>query len=80
MDRLRPTEQAIFDVLSDGRLHKRDDLMACLLDPLAERLHLQKHISSLRKKLPTDLIIDAVARDHTIWYRLARRYNGHNDE
>ena len=79
MNRLTPTEQAIYDTLSDGRLHKRNDLMLCLLDPLAERVHLSKHISHLRKKLPNGVIVDAVARDNTIYYRLARVFCSSDD-
>ena len=75
MNKLTPTEQAIYDVLKDGRLHKRDRLMLCLTDELATRHCLQKHMYKLRKKLPQGIILDAVARDNTIWYRLARFLN-----
>ena len=79
MVKLTPTEQAIYDTLSDGRLHKRDDLLGCLADPLSGRKVLQLHIVGLRKKLPDGVIIDAVARQNTIFYRLARRFQVYDD-
>jgi DNA-binding response OmpR family regulator len=77
MNKLRPTEQAIYDTLSDGRLHKREDLLLCLIDPLADKNHLKVHICNLRKKLPPGLLIDCVSLGHKgMFYRLCRHING----
>ncbi len=51
MPQFTPTEQRILNVLSDGMLHSKDELMKCLDDDLAQRSAVDPHISNLRKKL-----------------------------
>jgi len=70
--KLTPTEQRIYEMLSDGRLHKRSELMTCLADALASRQTFNVHMSYLRRKLPKGFMIDCVLRDRTLHYRLAR--------
>lgn len=48
-----PMEKRILAVLNDGDLHKRDELMLCLEDSLANPDNLHAHLKNIRKKLLT---------------------------
>ena len=74
-----PTQQRIWNVLKDGYPHSYHELFSCLADPegaaidrTAGRAVLQNMIKDLRKKMPTDLIIDQVCVGYSRCYRLAR--------
>jgi len=59
-----PTQQAILNVLGDGRLHSRGELLLCLGDELADLSSLQNQISRMRKILePQGYLIDCVLRN-----------------
>lgn len=49
--RLTPTEQRIWDVLSDGRPHRTHELVACLLDSQATPRNMRQHLSQIRAKI-----------------------------
>jgi hypothetical protein len=76
----RPTEMAIYSLLSDGRLHKREELMECLRDPMATRKTLNVWLCYLRKKIGPDLLIDCVTQGRGgVYYRLSRRFISDGD-
>jgi hypothetical protein len=65
-----PIEQRIMKALSDGRPHHRDDILDCLLDPMAQRYNVYNHISKIRSKLrPHHHDILCVLRQGTIFYQ-----------
>jgi hypothetical protein len=76
-----PTQERLLAVLADGLPHRREELMGCLNDDLAERVILQCHISLLRKKLrPVGQDILCEFAQRTYQYRhvrlLASAYDG----
>lgn len=78
IDSLTPTQQRIFDLLSDGKHHTYDELAECLWDEnsLTPRETLRVHLHNLRKRL-TPNGMEIVCRSYpTVLqtdYRLARR-------
>lgn len=48
---LRPTEQRILDLLSDGQRHTREEIKGLLDDELADMVTVRIHVSNLRKKI-----------------------------
>lgn len=44
-----PTQQRMLDVLSDGGLHGKDELVRCMSDPLSDNI--KPHLHRLRKLL-----------------------------
>lgn len=63
-------EQRIMSVLADGRPHHRNEILDCLLDPLAQRYNVYNHISRIRSKLrPHQHDILCVIRQGTIFYQ-----------
>jgi len=46
-----PTQQRIMDVLRDGEPHRREELWACLEDPLASIQNIRPHLTAMRKVL-----------------------------
>ena len=46
-----PTQRRILEVLKDGRLHRREELEACLNDNLATPVTLRVHLTYLRGKI-----------------------------
>ncbi|MDB4786196.1 hypothetical protein OAG36_00530 [bacterium] len=48
-----PTQERILKVLSDGRIHTKDELFNCLDDELADRngSAVKRHLSIMRKQL-----------------------------
>ena len=49
--RYTPTQCRILAVLSDGQLHSRDELFACLNDDMTNLTCLRVHLAYLRKKM-----------------------------
>ena len=74
MNALTPTQQAIYDILSDGKLHRREELHACLPDELGAPSNVRPHICNLRKRLNGQEIV-CVYRGKTIYYWLWPRRN-----
>jgi DNA-binding response OmpR family regulator len=72
------TEQAIFDILSDGRGHKRKDIHKAVCGP-SEPKTVNIHICNLRKKLPAGLEILAVASQYGLVFRLVRQLTSAQD-
>jgi DNA-binding response OmpR family regulator len=72
------TEQAIFDILSDGKGHRRKDLHKTLCGPSSPKT-INVHICKLRKKLPAGLEIVAVASQNGLVFRMMRQLvSGHD--
>lgn len=67
--KLTPTQARIVQCLSDGRPHKKEELLALLDDPLSDITVLRVHISEIRKLLPRSQDIVCVARQNTTMYR-----------
>jgi len=80
MSGFTPTEQALLDMLADGRSHSKRELSTCLRDDMAEPVTLRRHIFNLRKKLRGQghLIICELV-DSKVFYNL-RRNTGAYDE
>lgn len=68
---LTPTQRAILKVLSDGQLHRREELHACLVDELGPLSNVQPHISRLRKHLHGQVIC-CVLCGQTTYYALCK--------
>lgn len=51
MPQYTPTERRMLAVLSDGRPHTTEELMACLYDELSERSAVKAMVFKLRRKL-----------------------------
>lgn len=51
---LTPTERRIFELLSDGRPHRKQELFACMDDELAEWTAVKRRLTCLRKKIRDD--------------------------
>ena len=68
-----PTEARLIEVLSDGKVHPRLELVDYLPDPLSSYDALKMHLGRLRKKLQAkdeDLVFVAA---HKVWgYRHVR--------
>lgn len=71
---LTPTEQRIFDCLKDGEAHLVHEIKM-LIDELASPTAVQMHISRLRSKLPSGVLILHEAKERRYWYRLVSRYS-----
>lgn len=46
-----PTERRILELLADGLPHRREEVLLCLDDELADYTHLSGHIKNARRKL-----------------------------
>ena len=46
-----PTQQAMLDVLADGKPHTFDELKDCLPDELGVTENIFRHISAIRKRI-----------------------------
>jgi len=56
-----PTETRIYNLLIDGECHRKSEIMQeCFDDKLVSVANLFVHMSNLRKKMPTGLILDSV--------------------
>ena len=51
--KLTPTQQRLYDVLSDGKAHTFAEMFACIDDELSSRDNLHTHVTYLRRKLRT---------------------------
>ena len=67
------TEKAILDVLSDGKPHKAEELVACLDDEMADMGAVHTHLDRIRKKLPEGQIILCQFLRRARQFRLVRR-------
>ena len=68
-----PTQQAILNVLSDGRIHSREELCKCLGDELSPVTALYFHVSSVRSKLQSSgQGIAHFHRNKVSYYQLVR--------
>ena len=75
-----PTESRILDLLKDGLPHRREELHALLDDDLAELSAVQRHVSTIRKRLNLkgqDIL--CVARGYTYSYQQVRLLCSAND-
>ena len=68
--KLTPTEQRIWDLLSDGYSHRREELIGCLYDEKNGKANLSCHITNLRGKVrPEGWDITCESRMDSTWYR-----------
>jgi hypothetical protein len=68
-----PTQQRIYDLLSDGRMHQRKELEACLNDDMAGQSTLRFHICVMRRKLrPIGENIASTILDQRTYYQHVR--------
>ena len=77
IEQMTGIEQTLFEVLQDGRLHKRADLLKVMdEDGLADRRMLSQQFCRMRKKLrPVGVDIVCCLFQRTIHYRLVREYS-----
>lgn len=73
--KLTPTEQRIYNLLSDGMPHTSAELCAVIDPELANGVSIQAvsgHIGRMRKKLEPGRSLDITCsqRNHVFWYRL----------
>ncbi len=72
------TQQAMINVLSDGKRHRREELHACCGPSLRNTIRF--HISKIREKLrPKSEDIVCVAYKNTYWYQHIRLLNNPYD-
>lgn len=75
-----PTEERIFDLLSDGHPHSRDELFKCLTDDLADTSAIRPHLTRLRGKInPKGFDILYVPRHHKTFWQLVHLVYSPND-
>jgi hypothetical protein len=68
-----PTQQAILDLLSDGRAHSVEELHECLSDDLSPTTAIYHHVSVIRSKLrPKGEGVGYVRNDKGSFYYLTR--------
>lgn len=69
---LTPVQQRIYDLLSDGQRHTRDEVRACLYDDeLGDDVRTQ--VSNLRRIIREyNLVIVCVVGNHPISYQMLR--------
>lgn len=75
IDQLTPTQRSMYDILSDGRPHRREELHACLPDDQGSLSNINPHLSLMRKFLnPHGLQIVALShgKQRAIQYQLVR--------
>lgn len=68
-----PTERRILALLNDGASHTRREIHACLNDDLAQLSAINRHINSLREKIPEGQEIICCLSNKRISYRLLRQ-------
>lgn len=73
------TEQAIIDILSDGKPHSRKELHACCGPSLKKVV--STHVVNIRKKLPPgqDIVAVMLNRGKAAFYQHVRRLASAND-
>jgi hypothetical protein len=75
-----PTEARIFEILSDGLPHRREDLHKCLPDELSALSALRPHLTRMRDKLqPKGFDILCVLLHKQIHYQLVHTVYSAND-
>lgn len=79
VDGLTPTETKIFQLLSDGMFHLRDEVRSCLSDELASFNAMALHITNLRKKLPNGYLVVCVRHRGKSGYQMVRSIPSAND-
>jgi DNA-binding response OmpR family regulator len=68
-----PTHLRILEVLKDGKLHPKRELVACLWDELSEEHALNRHISTLKGQLRKHgQAVDCVIVGNARHYRLVK--------
>ncbi len=67
-----PTQQRIVDVLSDGKPHRKQELVSCLWDELGNSSTVAVHICAIRKLLPPGEDIVCVVRYQSAYYQHIR--------
>lgn len=80
------TEQKILDLLSDGKLHRAEEIHACLPDELGARENIHQHLSNIRKKLRAigqDIVLrrNGLSKTESWYYHcrvVASPYDGSN--
>lgn len=73
IDKLSPTERRLYDRLSDGQAHRKEELKLLLYrDNYGSTHNLAQHIYLLKKKLPAGLTISCDRYGKLIYYRLGR--------
>lgn len=76
--RLSKTENKIYSILSDGRVHKFDELCACLTNgdtakEINKRDAVNSHLARMRKRLrPRGLDILCVVRNRQFQYQMIK--------
>lgn len=68
-----PTEKRILAVLADGEPHLRNEVFACLQDPLAKPKSIHNHLCTLRIKLRyrgQEILCQLIGR--SLYYRQVR--------
>ena len=73
-----PTEQRIVTLLSDGKRHKRSEILE-MCDELSADGAAYVHISNIRKKLPSGEDILCVFWQKSTWYQHVRLLNSPYD-
>lgn len=74
------TQQRLFDVVSDGLPHPRDELLKAMNDSEATYRNVSWHLVDLRKYLrPKGLDIICELRNRGIYYRYVRLMHSPND-
>lgn len=58
---LTPVERRMFELLSDGMDHTKEELHVCLSDDLARLVAVRQHLTNLRRKLPDGVDIVCIA-------------------
>lgn len=66
---MTPTQARIMALLSDGELHRREEIRRLLPDDLGAVSNIKAHISALRRRLRPGEYIDCVLTSRGIFYR-----------
>ena len=51
LDQLTPTERRLYDMLSDGEPHTKEELQTCMSDTLTGQQVMQVHLVNMRPKI-----------------------------
>ena len=75
--RLTPVQQRMLDVLSDGLLHRAEELHACLVDDMGALRNIASHLSLIRQALkPQGETVSLVRIDGVPYWHLVRFVQG----
>ena len=67
------TEQAMLDVLSDGKEHSKEEIRRCLPDDLSDNI--KSHLYNLRRKIRSggrDIVCLSKGRQRPVRYQLVK--------